>query len=400
MSRLTDLHDINVSLILQTLLAHGQIARFEVANLTGLTRTTVSTVTNNLIATGLVQEGEQGEASVQGGRKPIFLQLNENAFGMIGLDLRREKIGGCLVNVTGKILKQLSYTFPLNAPPETVWQRIDQVVTELTAGQELPVMAMGVGSIAPLDLKTGRVADPTDFSIPNMPLQDALRERYGLPVVIQTGANAAAVGEHFWANQGGTRLRSLSFVIIDHGIGMGMISDDMLWNTNGLGSDVAHTIVDYQGPVCECGRRGCLHVYSSGKALLRRCLEKRLVDERQLDLSAVARLAEEGDVALQVELSEAGYLLGHAIANIDSLLRPARFVIGSSHEFLSKWYFAGIERLVAEVPQYSANDTHLLERLVQTSKGSYAIAFGAATLPMKLFYEAPLAVLNRIASAA
>ena len=58
MSRLTDLHDINVSLVLQAVLAHRQIARFELANLTGLTRTTVSNVTNNLIDIGIVQEGE------------------------------------------------------------------------------------------------------------------------------------------------------------------------------------------------------------------------------------------------------------------------------------------------------------------------------------------------------
>jgi len=400
MSRLSDLHDINVSLVLQALLAHRQIARFELANLTGLTRTTVSTVTNNLIAIGLVQEGEQGEASALGGRKPVLLELNADSLGMIGLDLRREKIGGCVVNLAGRVIKQMSVAFPVNSPPDTVWQAIDRVVTELMTGHDVPVMALGVGSIAPLDLQTGRLADPTDFSMPNMPLQAALRERYGLPVVIHTGASAAAVGEYFWATQGGMRLRSLAFVVIDHGIGMGMISDNQLWNTNGLGSDVAHTSIDHRGPLCECGRHGCLNVYASGKALLRRCLEIDLIGEDQRDLSALARLAEEGNTAVQAEIIEAGKLLGHGLANIDSLLRAERFVVGSSHEHLSKWYLVGIERSIAELPRYSANTTHLLERLVPASHGSYAIAYGAATLQMKAFFEAPLAILNRIARVA
>jgi predicted NBD/HSP70 family sugar kinase len=400
MSRLTDLHDLNVSLILQALRSHRKIARFALADLTGLTRTTVSNVTNNLIALGIVAEGEQGEASAQGGRKPVMLELNPQSLGMMGLDLRREKIGGCVVCLDGRMIRHVSVPFPVNSPPHIVWQAIDRVVTELMAGLEVPVMAMGVGAIAPLDLQTGRLIDPSDFTMPNMPLQAALRERYGLPVVIQTGASAAAVGEHFWATQEGTRLRSLAFVIIDHGIGLGMISDDRLWNTNGLGSDVAHTTIDFRGPLCECGRRGCLNVYASGKALMRHCLEKNLVHDAQVDLSALAQRAEAGDEALQAEIIEAGYLLGLGLANIDSLLRPERFVVGSSHEYLSKWYFAGIEQAISELPQYSTNNTHLLERLLLSTHGSDAIAYGAATLQMKAFFEAPLTILNQIASVA
>jgi predicted NBD/HSP70 family sugar kinase len=393
MGNLTDLHDNNVGLILQTLQKHHSLARNELATLTGLTRTTVSNVVASLIAKNLVYEVEQGEASARGGRKPILLQIYQDALAMIGLDLRREKVSGCLVNLGGEILARVSHNLPLGTPSETYWDTFDSIINYLKSQRDIPILGIGLGSIGPLDLEAGRLLSAPHFeSMTGARLCDKLQERHGLPVMLRTGASAAALGEHFWTMNEASQMRSLAFVVIDYGLGLGMISDKALWETYGKAGELGHTTLNPNGDICVCGRRGCLELYASGKTLLKQVHDR---IGTNLDLSQIARHAEAGDSTLQQLIAEAGYLLGYAIIDIDKLLRPDCIIIGSSHEHLNTWYLAGIKRHIVDL-KTNGFDIHLIERLALASRGSYAIAFGAATLQLKAFYESPLNIINQL----
>ena len=111
------------------------------ADLTGLTRTTVSRVVSELAGKWVVWEVEYGEASPRGGRKPIRLKLNDDVFGMIGLDLRREKVSGCLVHLGGALEAELSCPIAANASRRAILDLMHGLVDQLDPPQLSPSWA-------------------------------------------------------------------------------------------------------------------------------------------------------------------------------------------------------------------------------------------------------------------
>ena len=397
MGSLTNLYNSNLGMLLQALQQHDGLARYELAELTGLTRASVSNSISELINKGIVHEVEHGAASIRGGRKPILLKICKNALAKIGIDLRREKISGCLINLLGDVIKQVSYPIPLNAAAETIWDTFNTVIGDLKRDQAIPITGIGIGSVGPLNVAEGKLTNPTDFkSMKNALICDVLQEKHNVPVMLQIGAGAAALGEYFWAKRGISRLRSLAFIVIDYGgIGLGMISDGTLVNNDGSTAELGHVTIDYEGRSCECGRRGCLRKYASGKTLLESVTMEGKHVLSDLTLSTVARQAKLGDKALQASIVNAGKYLAHGVLDVDRMLSPERIVIGSSHECLEGWYLRGVRQCL-ETMGGNADYLELSNRVSLAAKGSYTIAYGAATMQIKKFYECPLATMNRL----
>jgi predicted NBD/HSP70 family sugar kinase len=400
MSNLTDLHDKNISLLLQTLQSHGKVARYELADLTGLTRTTVSKVIAALIDKNVVRELEHGTGSSRGGRKPILLEICKDALAMIGIDLRREKVSGCLVDLHGDMLATVSYPIPLNASADMIWDTLDNIIYELKQDQNLPIMGIGIGSVGPLNIESGQLMNPSDFkSMMGARICDVLQERHGIPTILQIGAGAAAFGEYFWTMHDTARLRSLAFVVIDYGgIGIGMISCGTLVNNYGATSELGHVTIDINGHHCECGRKGCLRMYASGKALLKHISSHPDYARTDLRLSEIALQAEHGNETLQQLIVDTGNFLAHGVLDVDRMLSPERIVIGSSHEYLEKWYLQGIRQHLNNLEDRDFY-SEISKRITLATKGSYAIAYGAATIQIKAFYEYPLAIINQLREA-
>ena len=396
MGSLTDLYSHNISLILSALQSHGTLARHELADLTGLTRTTVSRAVSELAVKGVVREVDYGEASPRGGRKPIHLQLNDDAFCMIGLDLRREKISGCLVHLGGKLTSELSYALPEHPSQEEVLEQLHEVIDQLLDAARIPVMGIGLGTIGHVNTMTG-VFRPQDFdSMYEVPLRSILHDRHGLPVSVRTGASTAAIGEYFARQQRGMAVQSLAFVVVDYGgLGLGIISDDVLWsNRSGL-SEFGHIVIDYNGRSCGCGRHGCLTMYASGKATLSRLSELTGKSANEIGMAGLDELAGSGNRDAQQALVEAGYYLGYGITDVDCILHPEIIVLGSSHPNLAEWYMKGLLMHINESGSNIFGDD-LSDRISLADKGSYAIAYGGAAMQIQQFYESPISIVEKM----
>ena len=187
--------------------------------------------------------------------------------------------------------------------------------------------------------------------------------------------------------------------MIDYGgIGLGLISDDVLWaNRSGLG-EFGHIVIDYNGRPCECGRRGCLATYASGRATLKRLAELSGDCTPGVGMAQLAHMAEQGDVDAQRALAEAGFYLGYGVTDIDCIVHPEFIVLGSSHPHLSEWYMKGLLKQIEEASTSIFGDD-LSERVVLAEKGSYAIAYGGATLQIRKFYESPVSILEQLPDA-
>ncbi|MGI8550577.1 MAG: ROK family protein [Dehalococcoidia bacterium] len=199
---------------------------------------------------------------------------------------------------------------------------------------------LGVAAPGPVDWQTGHVLEPPNLpGWGDVPLGSILSEQLGLPVVLENDANAAALGEY--VSGAGRGAKALIYITISTGIGGGLVFDGRLYRgVSGAAGEVGHMIIRPEGPLCGCGRHGCLEALSSGSAIGREGatalangrapLLRRQIDDSGQPVSAllVARAAGEGDEDAQQILHEAGVSLGIGLGNLVNLLNPDRIVIG------------------------------------------------------------------------
>ncbi len=202
--------------------------------------------------------------------------------------------------------------------------------------------AIGVSFGGPADYTTGTVR--LSHHVPgweNMPLQAMLEQEFRAPARIDNDANVAALGEfRFGAGQGAS---SLMYITVSTGVGGGWILNGDIWRgQDGMAGELGHVVVDPAGPVCLCGKRGCVERLASGPYLAQHAREllaadpasgaalRALVngDITQVDARLVAQAAAQGDALAQQVLSEAAHALGVGIGNTANLINPSRFVIG------------------------------------------------------------------------
>jgi len=395
-----ELFDSSVGRILELVYERRQLARHEIADEVGLTRTTVSKGVSVLINKGIVSEGDPGQASSRGGPRPIPLTLNPHSVNFIGVDIRREKITAVTIDLGGALQKMIVREMAPDASTTDFVAVIESAVVELKSHCTQRVVAIGVGSIGPVDANAGVIRATYFKQLEFLPIVSKLERRFGISVALRVGSVMGAYGEAcIVAAQATAGPKSVAFVMVDYGgIGLGLISGGSAWLTDhgGVG-ELGHVVVDLNGRQCVCGRRGCLVEYASGRVLVKQLGYHRRNGEWEHSwLAQVAVDAEAGDRRVQQAVLKAGEFLGCGIVDIDRLLRPERIVIGSSHEHLAEWYMRGIRAHLASLPD-SESGPRLLDRLFLAANGSAAIAYGAAAMQLKHFLRSPSRILDTLA---
>ncbi len=208
-------------------------------------------------------------------------------------------------------------------------------------GYSYEAIGVGIGSPGPINLHTGVLG-----LLPNLPgwndfpLRDALEKATGLPVTLESDANAAAIAEWKLGAGRATGLDSMAMITLGTGVGSGLILKGHVWHGMfGMGGEVGHATVEPGGLLCGCGSRGCLEAYASANGLIR--LARTAASEpdasaamQELGRSAamtplaVALLAGDGDAAAQRAFARLGTYLGIGIANLINTLDLPMIVIG------------------------------------------------------------------------
>jgi glucokinase len=202
--------------------------------------------------------------------------------------------------------------------------------------------AVGVSFGGPVDAETGIVR--LSHHVPgweNIPLARMLEDHFNVPASVDNDANVAAVGEHrFGAGKG---YAHLCYLTVSTGVGGGWILKGIPWRgADGMAGEIGHLTIDPNGPVCLCGKRGCVERFASGpymaqdirQALIENPGEGEIL--RSLvsgDLSAITGLtisqaAERGDSLAQKMLQRSAWALGTGIGNAANLVNPQLFVLG------------------------------------------------------------------------
>jgi predicted NBD/HSP70 family sugar kinase len=155
---------------------------------------------------------------------------------------------------------------------------------------------------------------------------DEMTARLALPVHVDNDANLGALSEFLWG--AGSTATSLAYLKVATGIGAGLIVEGRLFHgAGGTAGEIGHTTIDENGPICRCGRRGCLETFAAGPAVVELLRPSLGAD---LTVAEVLERAYEGDPGCQRAIADAGRHIGQALGNLCNLFNPERIVVGGS----------------------------------------------------------------------
>ncbi len=331
--------------VVSVIRAAGQIARTDIAQVTGVSPATVTAITAELIRAGLVEEVAPDSApTVNGrGRPRVALRVRGPAHIVAGIKVSSGTISTILVDFEGTTFAE--HITPLDRaqmPPEVLFRRIvgalRAAVTE--AGHTLEGLSgLGVGISGVVDVPTGLVHWSPSLTERNVALRDMLEAVLPMPVFLDNDANSVAKAEQLFGE--GRGVSDFLVVTVEHGVGMGIVIDGQVYRgTRGCGAEFGHTKVDIDGVLCRCGQRGCLEAYVADYALLREA-EARLPglagDTPQEKRDALFAAARAGNAAAREILQGAARVFAMGLANLVNVFDPALIIVSGermSHDFL------------------------------------------------------------------
>ncbi len=341
----------NRDFILRTIFDHAPISRADIARRTHLTRTTVSSQVAALLDEGLVEEIGFGPSS--GGKAPILLQIAKDARYLISLNLAYDQFTGAIINLAGEIKAMLQ--LPVKGQRGIEAQALAQDILEPLLQQSWqPIVGIGISTPGLVDTREGRIIQAVNLGWEDFPLARTLSHKYELPVVLLNDSQAAAIGEFRY---GGWGVDNLLVVTVRHGIGAGLLIEGKLFqgDSNAAG-EIGHIVVEPQGRLCRCGRRGCLETVASASAML--SLVQTLASRFSTNLPVAApetytpqMLGDAfaaGDPLAEKVLGDAAFHLGRTLAHLTAMLDINTILLTGDAPYFGSAWLSRIQQIMRE----------------------------------------------------
>lgn len=263
-SNLATIKSSNRSLILRTLNSLGEASRADLSRITGLTKTSITNITNELLKDGLIYE--TGTLDSSSGRKPILLNLSQDALYSIGVYISRDFAYTNMVNLKGEIVSECKYAFDLTESENTFISSIYRNIETIISNSQIDIskiLGIGIASIGPLDIEKGIILDPPNFrGLKSIAIVSALKEKFDFNIFLDNDMNASAIAEKLFGKA--KNVRNFVYVGITNGIGSGIIINSNIFRgNNGFAGEIGHTTINAHGERCACGNIGCLELYAS-----------------------------------------------------------------------------------------------------------------------------------------
>ncbi len=328
---LHSLRELNRQRVVDAFRAEGTASRAEVARLTGLSRSTVSSIVGDLMEAGLVSEQEEATGVAHGdhgGRPPVLLSLNRSAGVALGVDFGHTHLRVAVADLSHDVLAEAGSELDvdhsaqegLDAAAELVGQVLDEAKIDRDR-----VLGVGMGLPGPINSATGTVGSSS--ILPGWVGVDGAAEmtkRLGLAVQVENDANLGALGEFVWgAGQGQSEL---VYIKLSSGVGAGLLLGGRLYRgAGGTAGEIGHTPAAHGEEICRCGLRGCLETVASARSIAQQLGASRgeeVSSKRLLELTA------EGDAAARRLISEAGREIGISAAGLCNLINPGLVIVG------------------------------------------------------------------------
>lgn len=388
-SSMPDIAALNERVVLHAIrVAPAGISQTEVMERSGLSRQAVSLITRRLIERGIVQT--DGTRSGGRGKPATMLRITPGALLAAGVHLDPAHISLVIVDLRADVLARRLLDPPTDDPAADV-ARIADALTAMRDGLPGDVLGIGVASPAGLDVEQGIVVNPPWLpGWRDVPLRDLLETAAGLPVVLDKDTNAAITAESWAAGPRGHE--TLLYIYVGAGIGSAVTEAGRVHRgaTTHAG-EIGHLPTGLEGPLCTCGRRACLHMFTDVAALLAMARDRGILsDEETPAADGIALLSERaaaGCADAIILLEQHGTALGEALRTLISLHDPHRIIIGGP--FWDPIAPHAMPRVIERASREGGSD-HGVE-IVSSDFGDDVGAIGAASL----FLERELSPVGR-----
>lgn len=311
--------DINRRIVLNLIRTRQPISRADLARASGLQRSTISLIVEELAQEHWVLAGPTGR--LPRGRRPTFLRLNDDRV-IIGIDIRPTQITVALADVNGRFTSQEVIATPPD--PETavdaLIRRIQPIVGSCR-GKKIE----GIGISLPGRSSSGRLVFAPNLKWGDFDIRSPIAKATGLEVEMENAANACVLAAVWFDRM--ESCRDLVVVTVSEGIGAGILANGQLARGfNNMAGEFGHVPLDPDGPLCGCGSRGCWEVFGSNRAALRYYHESSS-HPGGLSFQDLLSLADQGDVRAVTALETMAHYLGRGMRMIVAGLAPERIVV-------------------------------------------------------------------------
>jgi glucokinase-like ROK family protein len=390
---------LNTSLILDCLRTRGPLSRARLSAVTGLNRSTVSSLVNDLLEEHLVRE--IGLEPAGRGRPGMLLELSPDGGCAVGVEIGVDFISVVLTDFVAQILWRQRISSDPEDGQGVIVERAEAIVrAALEIGKDRGLRPLGIGVGVPglVDVQQGSLVFAPNLHWRDVPLRQMWTQRFNLSVFVENEANAAALGEYYF----GVARDVQSLIYLSAGVGLGggiIIKGKLFRGSGGYAGEVGHMTMDPNGEPCGCGKRGCWETVVGPRAIVRQVREaletnaesqiRTLVqdDLESIDVDVVVRAAQAGDHVARKALEEVGVQLGIGIANLVNAFNPEMVVLGGALSLASTFLLPVIEEAARK---HALAQPYDIVKVAVSAHGADACVVGAVALVLDEILREPM----------
>lgn len=400
------LRESNLSSVLRLIHTQSSVSRAQLAVQTGLNKSTVSSLVDDLRERRLVHE--TGINSAGAGRPATLLEINPLVGVIIGVELGVDFVSVGIADFLGNLIWRCREEADPTQGQEIMLEQTLRIVKKaVTAGKKKGYHFLGLGLATPgtVDLKEGVLIFAPNLHWKNVPFREIFSERLKLKVIIENDANAAALGEHLF---GSARLtRDFIFVFAGVGIGGGLFLDGKLYRgKNGYAGEIGHSpiMANQSQMVCHCGNRGCWETLANQYSIIQRVQARlevkrnsiipQLMAEQRVPLSIglIKQAADAGDQEAIDSFTEAGHAMGQGFAGLINIFNPEKIILGGPLSLAGDYLLPAIREVI---PNHTLPEIDQQAEVGLSSFGPDASLIGAIAIVVDDVLSNPTQVERR-----
>lgn len=398
--------ELNLSFVLRYIHNEAPVSRAQIALATGLNKSTVSSLVEDLMQRRLIHE--TGINSTGTGRPATLLEINPQAGGIIGIELGVDFVSVALTDFTGNILWRENISVdPADAQESILSKTLELADTavEVCARNGLDCLGLGLSAPGTVDLERRLLVFAPNLGWRNVPLRKIFSEHTGLKIYVENDANAGAIAEHLF----GAARKSDNFIFIVVGIGIGgglFLNGKLYRGKDGFAGEIGHTPIvaePYQN-LCHCGKRGCWETYANQTSIIRRVQEHLRVHQNstpplslkepsdRFTISDIKEAADRGDKDFLDSLNETGTALGLGFASLIDIFNPEKIILGGPLSVVGDYLLPAI---IESAARHSLVNTSPNTDILLSSFETDAVLLGAISVVVDDILSRPSSVERR-----
>jgi glucokinase-like ROK family protein len=384
--------ELNRAIVINTILNYGPVSRTRISEITDLGLSTVSNIVADLIKKELIYE--TGEEESSGGRRAILLEFNCNDRFVLGIKIGLDGIIIGLVNMKSKILDQHFIPSPIKSSEKIVLEVLIKAIQDLTNKNHIKaekIVGCGIGVSGLVNQKEGMLVFSKILGWKKIRFKEFLEKEFNFPIFIDKDVNVLTLAEKRFGV--GKKINNFICITIGKGVGAGIvIKGDIYHGSCGGAGDFGHIIIDKDGPLCYCGKRGCLETFSSDKFIINKIKEAlpnhqdtTIKDLNSISVDTVLGAARKGDIISKNIFQEVGKNLAMGIVSLVSLFDPELIVVGGEGVKAGEFIFPTMRKVVRDNFPYKKEI-----KIVSLQPGEEGWIIGAAELVLSEVFKTPI----------